>query len=59
MERWTDDQLEQGHLNWNCLPQQLQSCGQALHDALQSQDPLRSPGDQGAHRGAWRVAPGG
>ena len=49
LERWTGDQLKaSGQLDWNCLPQQLQSCGQALHDALQSRDPLRSPGDQGA-----------
>ena len=34
MERWTDRQLEQGALNWDALPPQLQRSGGLLRSAL-------------------------
>ena len=34
MERWTDQQLEDGSLNWRSLPPQLQRSGDVLRSAL-------------------------
>ena len=34
MERWTDQQLERGELNWKALPRQLQRSGEVLRSAL-------------------------
>ena len=50
LERWTDDQLRRsGQLGWESLPQQLQTCGQALREALEHKDPFIGPSEQGAH----------
>ena len=50
LERWTDDQLRQsGQLGWESLPQQLQTCGQALREALEHKESFLGPGEQGAH----------
>ena len=51
LERWTDDQLHQsGQISWESLPQQLQTCGQALKEALHHKEGrLISPSDQSAH----------
>ena len=47
LERWTSDQLVQaGKLDWSCLPQQLQSCGRALQDALENGNPFQRPIEQ-------------
>ncbi|MEB3159469.1 MAG: heat-inducible transcriptional repressor HrcA [Synechococcus sp.] len=46
MEAWTRRQLHQngdGTLNWATLPRELQACGQALRDALQSHKKHQTP----------------
>lgn len=51
MEHWTSHQLEQhgdGRLDWNSLPLQLQPCGRALQDAINSHQRLRRPAESGA-----------
>ena len=42
MERWATDQLEQGELNWEALPRQLQRSGAVLRNALDQPTPTNS-----------------
>ena len=42
MERWASAQLEQGDLNWDALPRQLQRSGAVLRNALDQPAPANS-----------------
>ena len=42
MERWASAQLEQGDLNWEALPRQLQRSGAVLRNALEQPTPANS-----------------
>lgn len=54
MERWTDRQLEQGVLNWDALPPQLQRSGGLLRSALDQ--PTPSGGEPTVVHGLSRLA---
>ena len=43
MERWASAQLEEGDLNWEALPRQLQRSGAVLRSALDQPTPTINP----------------